>query len=79
MKLMNLDKMPTESTWMRTPSVKRPLSAGTVENGLALTPPPVVNQQSETCWMLLYNFGHFRLPTTIKRILFMRESIQVGS
>ena len=59
MKLMNLDKMPVESTWMRTPSVKKPMSADTVEKGLELTPPPVVNQQSETCWMLLYKVVHF--------------------
>lgn len=50
MKLMNMDAMPKTNEWTRTPAIKRPLSADMVEMGLNETPPPLVKQQSDTCY-----------------------------
>lgn len=49
MKLMKLEGMPETEQNTRTPRVSRPKMADLVELGLALTPPPIVNQQSEPC------------------------------
>ena len=54
MQLMNLAGMPEDETWSKTPLVTKPKTADTVAHGLELTPPPVVNQQSEpwfNSWM----------------------------
>ena len=51
MKLMNLDSEAEGVEWSRTPMAKKPKSLDSVEKGIAMTPSPVVNQQSVT-WLL---------------------------
>ena len=48
MKLMNMEVPEGDDQWSRTPVVKRPMASDSVERDLKMTPPPVVNQQSET-------------------------------
>jgi hypothetical protein len=44
--------------WTRTPAAKRPKTAHKVENDLAMTPPPVVDQQSATRFANTISFFH---------------------